>query len=133
MRIALSILSAFTLVGCSGDVQRLPTYPNLPPDPPLERPVSPTWLWGMVVTESGVCIVGATVTVVKGQGLGQSITQRTPCDAWAYDGGFIFNNLTPGVELTLRSSAMGYAPEEKTVVPHGGAQTAVILAPSPIR
>jgi hypothetical protein len=41
----------------------------------------------MVVEESGVCIVGATVHVVREQGLGQHITQSTPCDAWAYDGG----------------------------------------------
>lgn len=130
MKIALTLLSTLSLVGCSRDV--LPTYPNLPHDPPLERPVSPTWLWGMVVAESGVCIPGATVTVVKGQGVGQSLTQRTPCDAWAYDGGFIFNNLTPGVAMTLRSSAMGYAPVDTTVVPHSGAQMAVLLAPSRI-
>ena len=134
MKNALSILSVFTLVGCSGETPySLPTYPELPPDLPPGQSASLTSLWGMVVAESGVCIVGATVTVVKGQGLGQAITQTTPCDAWGYGNGFVFRNLTAGVEMTLRSSAMGYAPEEKTVVPHGGAQTAVILAPSPIR
>jgi hypothetical protein len=55
----------------------------------------------MVVEESGVCIVGATVHVVRGQGLGQHITQSTPCDAWAYDGGAVFRDLTPGVEITV--------------------------------
>jgi len=73
------------------------------------------------------------VTVVRGQRLGQSITQTTPCDAWAYDGGFVFNNLTPGVEMTLRTSAVGYAPVEKTVVPSLGPQTALILVPAPIK
>lgn len=134
MKIALSILSVFTLVGCSGETPyRLPTYPEPPPDLPPGQSASLTSLWGMVVAESGVCIVGASVTVVKGQGLGQTITQTTPCDAWGYGNGFEFRNLTAGVEMTLRSSAMGYVPEEKTVVPHFGAQTAVILAPSPIR
>ena len=131
MKIALTMLCALPLAGCSADA--LPTYPDLPHDPPLERPVSPTWLWGMVVDDTGVCIPGATVTVVKGQGLGQSITQRTPCDAWAYDGGFIFSNLTPGVAMTLRSSAVGYAAEEKTVVPHSGPQMAVLFTPARIR
>ncbi|HJR33431.1 MAG TPA: carboxypeptidase-like regulatory domain-containing protein [Gemmatimonadales bacterium] len=134
MKTALNILSALTLVGCAGEnPYRLPTYPEPPPDLPPGQSPSLTSLWGMVVAESGVCIVGATVTVVKGQSLGQTITQTTPCDAWDYANGFVFRNLTAGVEMTLRSSAMGYEPVEKIVVPHFGAQTAVILAPSPIR
>ena len=134
MKIALSILSAGTLLGCSGEnPYRLPTYPEPPPDLPPGQTPSLTSLWGMVVAESGVCIVGATVTVVKGQSLGQTITQTTPCDAWDYANGFEFRNLTAGVEMTLRSSATGYAPVEKTVVPHRGPQTAVILVASPGR
>jgi hypothetical protein len=126
MKIALTILSTLTLLGCSQEnAQSLPTSPN-PPNPR----VSLTSLWGMVVDEAGVCIIGATATVVRGQGLGQSITQTTPCDAWAYDGGFVFKNLTPGVEMTLRTSALGYAVEERTVVPSLGAQMAVVFAPS---
>jgi len=134
MKTALTILSTLTLLGCSPEnVQRLPTTPELPPNQPPNQPVSPVWLWGMVVHDSGICIDGATVTVVRGQSLGQSITQTTPCDAWAYDGGFVFNNLTPGVEMTLRTSAVGYAPVEKTVVPSLGPQTALILVPAPIK
>ena len=134
MTTALKVLSALTLLGCSGEnPYRLPTYPEPPPDLPPGQSPSPTSIWGMVVDETGVCIPGATVAVVKGQGLGQSITQRTPCDAWAYDGGFIFSNLTPGVAMTLRSSAMGDAAEEKTVVPHSGPQMAVLFTPARIR
>jgi hypothetical protein len=54
----------------------------------------------MILDEGGACIVGATATVVRGQRLGQSITQ-TPCDAWAYGGGFVYKDLTPGVEMTF--------------------------------
>jgi len=87
----------------------------------------------MVVDESGVCIVGATVQVVNGQGVGQSNTQVTPCDAWSYDGGVMFRDLTPDVEMTLRASAPGYAAQEKTVVPSLGGQMAVLFVPSRIR
>jgi uncharacterized protein (DUF39 family) len=83
----------------------------------------------MVIDETGVCIVGATVQVVRGQGLGQNITQSTPCAAWDYDGGFVFRDLAPGVEMTLRASAPGYTAEEKTVVPALGSQTAILVTP----
>ena len=133
MKTALKILSALTLAGCSGEnPYRLPTYPDPPPDQPPNLPSAKVSLWGMVVNEFGGCIE-ATVTVVKGQSLGQTITQTTPCDMWGYGNGFVFKNLTEGVEMTLRSSATGYAPVEKIVVPHGGGQTAVILVASPIR
>jgi len=127
MKVALTILSTLALLGCSReDVQELPVAP-----PPTVRPGgSLTWLWGMVVDETGVCIVGATASVVHGQGLGQSVEQATPCDAWAYDGGFVFKDLTPGVEMTLRVSAPGFIVQERTVVPSLGPQTAVLFAPS---
>ena len=127
MKTALTILSALTMLGCSPEhVQRLPTTPELPNQPP-NQPVSPVWLWGMVVEDNGVCIEGATVTVVRGQGVGQSIKQTTPCDAWAYDGGFVFRDLAPGVEMTLRASASGYTAEEKTVAPSLGSQMAILV------
>jgi hypothetical protein len=83
----------------------------------------------MVINETGSCIVGATVEVVRGQGFSQSITQTTPCDAWGDDGGFVFRDLTPGAEMTLRTSALGYGALEKTVVPNG-AQRAILFEPS---
>jgi hypothetical protein len=64
----------------------------------------------------GTCLVDATIEVVRGQRTGQSITQ-TPCDLWDFGGGAWFRDLTPGVAMTLRASASGYAPQEQTVVP----------------
>ena len=138
MTFALMIFVSLILLGCSqeGDQSSLPTAPG-----PLASPASPvpapptglTFLWGMVVDQAGVCIVGATVQVVSGQGLGQSMTQTTPCDAWAYDGGVVFRDLTPGVEMTLRASASGYTAQEKTVAPSLAGQVAVLFAPSRIR
>jgi hypothetical protein len=103
MRFARTIFVTLTLFGCSNDsAQRLPTAPG-PPVPTAPTASALTSLWGMVVNESGVCIVGATVRVV-----------------------------TPDVEMTLRASASGYAAQEKTMVPNG-AQTAVLFVPSRIR
>jgi hypothetical protein len=132
MRFALIILATATLLGCSQEGgQRLPTAPSQPPNASsAPRPNSLTFLWVMVVDDGGVCIFGATVEVVRGQGLGQSMTQTTPCAAWDYDGGFVFRDLTPGVEMTLRASALGYAAQERTVVPSLGPQMAVVITPA---
>jgi hypothetical protein len=136
LRLVLVISVTLILFGCSEEsAQRLPTAPSppvqtaSPPPPPSD---SLAWLWGFVVAPSGGCIEGATVQVVGGQGLGQSITQTTPCDAWAYDGGFEFKDLTPGVAMTLRASAPGWSTQENTFVPHLGGQQAVLLALSRI-
>ena len=139
MKCALIIFVSLTLLGCSQESTQsfLPTAPGPPVPPALPVPVPPTgsltFLWGMVVDESGVCIVGAAVQVVSGQGLGQSMTQITPCDAWSYDGGVMFRDLTPGVEMTLRASASGYAAPKKTVVPLLRGQMAVLFVPSRIQ
>ena len=75
----------------------------------------------MVVDGTGVCIDGAIVQVVHPAGsLGESIAQTKPCDAWGYDGGFVIRNLTAGVGVTLRASAPGYAPVERTFIPSSG-------------
>ena len=65
--------------------------------------------------------------MVGGQGVGQSVRQTTPCDAWSYDNRFQFKDLTPGVEMTLRASAPGWNTLMKTVIPHVGVQTGVIF------
>ena len=124
-KIALTMPLIVTLLACSQeqDHQRLPTDP-VPPDVPGQ-----TSLWGMVVDESGGCIVDATATVVAGQALGQSVRQSTPCNAWDYGNGFVFNHLTSGGEMTIRVSAPGYLGDERTVVPSVRPQMAVLFTP----
>jgi hypothetical protein len=85
----------------------------------------------MVVDNSGLCISGATVRVVRGQALGRESAQQTPCGAWDYGGGFLFDGLSPDVEMTIRVSAPGYVAMETTVIPTSGPQTALLIAPSP--
>ena len=120
MRLALTVLTTLTLLGCSGEsaLPTAPTSPALGPYPPTSG--GSAWLWAMVVEESGICILDATIQVIAGQAAGQIATQSERCDAWS-DGGVIFKDLTPGVEMTLRASVPGYVPQEKTVVPTIGA------------
>jgi len=120
MRFAATLLLALTVLGCALD----PAGPV-----PLNMNKATTLIFGYVVADSGVCIAGATVRVVAGQRAGETITQTTPCDAWAYDGGFIFRDLAVGVEMTLQASAPGYAVEEKKVVPSSRPQMAILFTP----
>jgi hypothetical protein len=86
-------------------------------------------LWGVVVDNSGVCISGATVRVVRGQAVGDSTVQRTgDCNAWEAADGFAFTMLTPGVPMTLRASAPGYVAREVTAVPQWGWATLTVIA-----
>jgi len=130
MKTVLVVLSMLTVLGCSGDGEQVSQISPIPAPPVEEAPVAS--VWGMVVTQSGVCIDGATVTVVGGQRLGESIEQTTPCDAWGYGGGFVFKNLTPRVAMTLRATAVGYGTEERTVIPNAEPQRAVLLALAPL-
>jgi hypothetical protein len=102
-----------------------------PSQTPTSSPAPPSSisLSGMVIDEAGVCIEGATLEVVSGQALGRRVTQATPCGAWDYNGGFTFDDLVAGVEMTLRAAASGYTPQEKTIMPSPGAQIAVLLTP----
>lgn len=137
MKLAMTILVVVPLLGCSQErVRPLPTAPSLPgPAPtPAPTPGSTTSLWGMVISESGICIDGATVQVVQGDRPGEKITQATPCDAWGYDGGFVITGVLSGVPVTLRASAAGYASQDLTVIPAGGlAQRVVLLTLSRIQ
>jgi hypothetical protein len=36
----------------------------------------------MVITETGGCIEGATIQIVRAEGAGERIPQKTPCGAW---------------------------------------------------
>ena len=55
--------------------------------------------------------------IVRAEGAGEPIPQRTPCGAWDYDGGLLLTDLTPGVELTLLGAASGYARREMSFLP----------------
>jgi hypothetical protein len=129
MRLALTVLTTFVLLGCSPENPRRLRLPSSPaaPEPAPPQPSSSAFVWAMVVEAngSGVCLANATVEVVAGQARGQSGTQTEPCDVWGYGGGIAFNDLTPGVEMTLRASAPGYTAQERAVVPSSGPQSAV--------
>lgn len=134
----LLLLAAFA---CSPDEALLPAVPDpriplAPPSSPPSQPTNPSsslaWVWVLVIKDSGVCIEGATATVLSGQGAGQRVEQITPCDAWGYDGGIVFRDLTPGVAMTLRVSAPGYVTQERIVVPLLGPTTAIAISPSRI-
>jgi hypothetical protein len=119
MRFGAAILVIVALAGCSREsVPRIPTAPS-PPAPPA--PPGPgtgsALLWVMVIGESGACIDGATIQLVRAEGAGEPIPQRTPCGAWDDGGGLLLTDLTPGVELTLRGAASGYARREMSFLP----------------
>jgi len=110
MKFALPISLALTLLGCSRESTPVTTVS------PTPTPGALTSLSGMVVEPGGACIDNATVEVVRGQAQGQRMMQDSRCDAWAGGGGFLFKDLTPGVEMTIRASAPGWSTEEKTFV-----------------
>ncbi len=120
MKFGLAILVIVALAGCSREsVPRIPTAPASPvttPAPPAP-PTGSALLWVMVIGESGACIDGATIQIVRADGVGEPILQRTPCGAWDDDGGLLLTDLTPGVELTLRGAAGGYARREMSFLP----------------
>jgi hypothetical protein len=123
MKFGVAILVIVALAGCSREsVPRIPTAPASPvadpaPPAPPGPPAGSALLWVMVIGQSGACIDGATIQIVRAEGEGEPIPQRTPCDAWGYDGGLLLTDLTPGVELTLRGAARGYARREMSFLP----------------
>jgi hypothetical protein len=110
MRYLRAVLAGLALSGCADAGDSLSSAPYV-----LRSAV----VWGMVNDASGTCIPGAVALVVRGQAAGQSVAQDTPCAAWDQEGGFVFTTLAPDVEMTIRVSAPGYVPLEKTVVPSG--------------
>ena len=121
MKLPAIVLATFTLSACAGDT-----------DGPTTVPSGAAIVAGMIVKESGVCIEGATVRVMRGQRAGERLTQTTPCATWDSEGGFAFRGLTAGLEMTLRASATGYADEEQTVTPSLTPQTGVLFALRPL-
>ncbi len=148
MRFALITVVTLTLVGCAENVaEPLPTAPtpfvattpSPPPNPPVPTAPAPpalTFVWVVVTSDTGggLCIPGARVEIVGGQGLGRGLTQSTlGCSYWDPDYDAIFKGLNVGEELTLRASAPGYAAKETTVVPTPGGQSAVSIVLSRIQ
>lgn len=117
MKFGITILVIVALAGCSREsVPTAPASPIAAPAPPTP-PTASALLWVMVISETGGCIEGATIQIVRAEGAGEPISQRTPCGAWDYDGGLLLKDLTPGVKLTLRGAASGYAPREMSFLP----------------
>ena len=132
MKSALTILGAVALWACtqpepSGPILSGP-IDSLPANPPSNPPTANAWVWAMVIDSTGACIRGATVQVVAGQAIGDPVAQK-PCSVWDYSGGVELHNLISGVPVTLRATAPGYAAQEKTDIPFGAAQEAIIFEP----
>ena len=103
---------------------------------PTDAPPMLTRVFGRVYVdeESPFCLKGAVVSVVSGQGAGQSLVQDPNCYHWE-EMGFEFKNLTPGVAMTIRVSAPGYVTKDTTVVPwietpYTGPVTPLSIVPS---
>ena len=128
MRLPALIFVAVAASACARDSDpsatvRYPTAPTPPAPPPPSSPSSGlAFLVGLVIEDSGACIVGASVQVLAGQRAGETVMQETPCDAWGYSGGFEFDSLTPGLPMTLRASAPNYVDLDTTVYPTLGVQ-----------
>jgi hypothetical protein len=71
----------------------------------------------MVIDYTGICIEGAVIEIVSGQGKGFKGTPSATCDAWDYDGGYFIYGLVLGDSLTIRASAAGYLDSEVTLLP----------------
>lgn len=127
MRYPAMLLAAATLMGCSGE-GAAPSAAKPADAPPLR-----TKVFGFVLGADGSCIKNASVSVVSGQGAGLTLAQDPNCYVWG-DVGFEFKDLTPGVAMTIRVSAPGYATKDTTVVPwvetpYTGPVTALYIEP----
>src|SRR6476469_10001407 len=84
MKFGVAILVIVALAGCSREsVPRIPTAPASPvADPARPAPPGPpagsALLWVMVIGAGGGCIDGATIQIVRAEGEGEPIPQRTP-------------------------------------------------------
>jgi hypothetical protein len=127
MRLPALVLVALATSACSEESDpaatfRYPTAPHPLGLPPSSGSSSLTILLGMIIGDSGQCIDSASVRVLDGQRAGQQRMQETPCDAWAYSGGFEFDSLAAGIPMTLHASAPGYVDLDSTVTPTLGVQ-----------
>ena len=123
IRFVITLICAAFLSACLDGRERLPTYPittepptNTPtPQPPIAAIGS---IAGFVIDADEQCIIGARVEMIDGPQAGKSFVQ-TVCGFWDYgaDLGYSFHNLPAGVAVTIRATAEGYKPAEKTAVP----------------
>ena len=126
------LLLALVLAGCGDGHSSNPTNGLVPTasTPPLQTPPATApatqidtaaratgWLWVMVIDGSGVCLDGAVIEIVSGQGKGFKGTPSASCDVWNWDGGYFIYGLFPKDALTIRASAPGYQGGEKTFFP----------------
>lgn len=117
MKFGITILVIVALAGCAREsVPTAPAPPVAAPPGPIP-PAGSALLWVMVITDGGACIEGGTLQIVRAEGAGEPIPQKTPCDAWDYDGGVLLKGLTPDVPVTLRGAASGYVAREMSFLP----------------
>ena len=103
-----------------------------PPTPPPATPpaTGTTFVWAMVLQETGVCIPGASIEIVSGQRAGERVVQKTPCNAWGEEGGVVFTDVSVGVPIALRASAVNFESQERVVIPVSNGQMAILFEPS---
>lgn len=116
MKRSAAILAILPLIicACEDRTRSVPTSPGSPPSgTPLPTPATGS-IRGFVIEESGACIVGARVEIIRGVRQGEIQTQAIPCSVWDYAGGFDFGDVPINTEVTFRASATGYASKEFT-------------------
>jgi hypothetical protein len=122
--VLIAIVAGVSCHEATGPKTITPPVTVTPPGVVAPQPGSGNaFVWVMVVEASGLCIPGATVSVTSGQRAGETVTMKTPCDAWSVDGGYFFERLNAGEEMTLQAWAPGYEAQEKRVIPASGPQT----------
>jgi hypothetical protein len=103
---AMRLLAVVVLAGCAEAAA------------PTVAPYTGAFVQAVVVARDRGCVPDATVRVVGGPLVHDSLTQVTRCGPWDGDGSsFFFQGLIPGVAVTLRASAPGYVAKEITVLP----------------
>lgn len=120
-------LFVLLLLGCGRDAGP----PTGPPDQPPPAPyIGDAFIWGHVLDESGLCILGASVEIVSGPGAGRKAIQEEVCGAWDHVAGFEFRGLPLGVTVTLRASRDGYEAQQRSLVTgRGGPPFQFVLVP----
>ena len=134
MRFGLLVVLTVALTGCAPD-RATPISPSVPgpvvPVPPtsIDPPAPPPPLTRVYFTvlEAGTdfkagysneeCAQNVTIEIVAGPGLGRRVQQKNGCTIYDPDFGARFDNVALGVEFTVRASASGYVPTEKSVIP----------------